>query len=264
VPKFDPSVPSIARVYDFFLGGKDNFAADRALAEEQIAFAPLIPVLARENRRFLARAVTWAAHQGIAQFIDLGCGMPTTPSTHESARAVIPGAKVAYVDNDPVVLSHLGALVAKGDPGITVVDGDVRDPAAVLDAIAAGIDLTEPACLIMGYLLHFSAPQAARDLVSSYAAALAPGSYVVTSVVRADRADADESFGGYSRSVTTVYNHSPADFATFTGPLELVPPGAVDARQWRPGWEEAASLRKREGHVMAAVARVARGKGQTH
>ena len=123
--QFDPSVPSIARVYDFFLGGKDNFAADRALAEEQIAFAPLIPALARENRQFLARAVTWAAHQGIAQFIDLGCGMPTTPNTHESARAVVPDAKVAYLDNDPVVLGHLNALVAKGDPGMTVVDGHV-------------------------------------------------------------------------------------------------------------------------------------------
>jgi O-methyltransferase involved in polyketide biosynthesis len=256
VAQFDPSVPSIARVYDFFLGGKDNFAADRALAEEQIAFAPLIPVLARENRQFLARAATWAADQGITQFIDLGCGMPTTPSTHESARAVIPDARVAYVDNDPVVLSHLNALVAKGDPGITVVNGDIREPATILGGVASGIDLTEPACLIMGYLLHFSSPPAARDLVASYAAALAPGSYLVISAIRADREDADESFGGYSKSVATVYNHSPADFATFFGPLQLVPPGAVDARQWRPGWEEAASLRKRDGHVMAAVAQV--------
>lgn len=157
--QFDPSVPSIARVYDFFLGGKDNFAADRALAEQQIAFAPLIPVLARENRQFLARAAAWAAHQRITQFIDLGCGMPTAPNTHESARAVAPDAKVAYVDNDPVVLSHLNALVAKGDPGITVVDGDVREQATILAAIASGIDLSAPACLIMGYLLHFSRRQ---------------------------------------------------------------------------------------------------------
>lgn len=188
--------------------------------------------------------------------MSLGCGMPTAPNTHESARAVVSGAKVAYVDNDPVVLSHLNALVAEGDPGITVADCDVREPAAILDAIASGIDLTEPACLIMGYLLHFSSPQAARDLVASYAAALAPGSYVVISVIRADRADADESFDGYSKSVATVYNHTPEDFATFVGPLELVPPGAVDARLWRPGWEDAASLRKRDGHVMAAVAQV--------
>ena len=256
--EFDPSVPSIARVYDFFLGGKDNFAADRALAEQQIAFAPLIPVLARENRQFLARAAAWAANQGIGQFIDLGCGMPTAPNTHESARAVNPDAKVAYVDNDAVVLGHLNALVAKGDPGITAVDGDIREPAAILAAVGApgGIDLTRPACLIMGYLLHFSAPEAARELVSAYVCALAPGSYVVISVIRADRADADESFGGYSKTVASVYNHSPEDFASFFGPLELIPPGAVDARRWYPDWAGAAELKKRDGHVLAAVARV--------
>jgi O-methyltransferase involved in polyketide biosynthesis len=258
VSTFDPSVPSIARVYDYFLGGKDNFAADRALAEQQIAFAPLIPVLARENRQFLARAVTWAANAGIDQFIDLGCGMPTEPSTHQAARAVIPDAKVAYVDNDPVVLAHLSALVAKGNPGITVVAGDVREPATIVPAVAAGLDLGRPACLIMGYLLHFADPEAARDLVASYAGALAPGSYVVISVVHADREDADESFGGYSKSVAPVYNHSAGDFARFFGPLDLLPPGAVDARQWHPEWEGAADLPKRDGHVLAAVAQVTR------
>ena len=261
--EFAPSAPSIARVYDFFLEGKDNFAADRALAEEQIAFASLIPVLARENRQFLARAVRWAAGQGIDQFIDLGCGMPTAPNTHESARAGSagtgrPAAGVAYIDNDPVVLAHLNALLAKGDPGISVVDGDVGDPAAILAAIADGIDLSRPACLIMGYLLHFCAPPAARDLVDSYVSALAPGGYVVISVVRADRADADESFGGYSKTVAPVYNHTPEDFASFFGSLELVPPGAVDARQWRPDWPGTADLKKRDGHVMAGVARVNR------
>jgi O-methyltransferase involved in polyketide biosynthesis len=257
VAEFDPSVPSIARVYDYFLGGKDNFAADRALAEQQITFAPLIPVLARENRQFLARTAAWAANQGIDQFIDLGCGMPTVPNTHESARAVNPIAKVAYVDNDPVVLSHLNALVAKGDPDITAVDGDVREPTTILAAIGnpGGIDLTRPACLIMGYLLHFLDPQAARELVTAYASALAPGSCVVISVIRADRGDADESFGGYSKAVARVYNHSPEDFASFFGPLELVPPGAVDARQWHPDWKGAADLKKRDGYVLAAVAR---------
>jgi hypothetical protein len=257
VAEFDPSVPSIARVYDFFLGGKDNFAADRALAQQQIAFAPLIPVLARENRQFLARATTWAAQRGIGQFIDLGCGMPTAPNTHGAARSVNPDAKVAYVDNDAVVLGHLNALVAKGDPGITALDGDVRAPAAILAALGGpgGVDLTRAACLIMGYLLHFCAPAAARDLVSAYAEALAPGSYVVISVIRADRPDADESFGGYSKTVAPVYNHSPEDFAGFLGALELVPPGAVDARRWHPDWAGAADLKQRDGHVLAAVAR---------
>jgi len=256
VTQFDPSVPSIARVYDFFLGGKDNFAADRALAEQQIAIAPLIPVMANENRQFLTRAVTWAANQGIAQFIDLGCGLPTTPNTHESARAVIPDATVAYIDNDPVVLSHLNALIAKGDPGITVAGGDVRQPAQILGTLAPAIDLARPACLILGYLLHFSTPGDARALVASYAAALAPGSCIVISVVHADSDAADEGFGNYSRSVAPVYNHSAEEFASFFGPLTLVPPGAVDARQWQAGWESTVTLGKREGHVLAAVARV--------
>ena len=256
--QFDPSVPSIARVYDYFLGGKDNFAADRAQAEQTLSYNPLIPVMARENRQFLARAVTWAAGQGIDQFIDLGCGMPTVPNTHESARAVLPGATVAYVDNDPVVTGHLGALVAKGNPGIAVLAADVRQPGPVLDGVAQTIDLARPACLILGALLHFSSPDEARDLVARYTAALADGSYLVVSVARAESSEAREGYGQYSKNVAAVYNHSPQDLAGFVGPLELVPPGVVDARQWRPSWEEPAVLPPRAGYVMAAVARVTR------
>jgi O-methyltransferase involved in polyketide biosynthesis len=112
--------------------------------------------------------------------------MPTLPNTHETVRAITAGARVVYLDNDAVVLSHLRALTGKGDPGVTMVDGDVRETAATLDAVAAGIDLSAPACLLMGYLLHFFAPDAARDLVARYVAALAPGSYVVLSAGRAD------------------------------------------------------------------------------
>jgi O-methyltransferase involved in polyketide biosynthesis len=257
VHDFDPHTPSIARVYDYFLGGKDNFAADREVADRQIAVAPLIPVIAVENRRFLARAVTWVANQGVGQFIDLGCGMPTAPNTHESARVVIGDARVAYVDNDPVVLSHLEALVAKGDPGVTVVAGDVGEVAAILDGARADIDLSAPVCLVMGYLLHFFAPEAARNLVASYAATLATGSYLVLSVIHADSEAADEGFGGYSSAVARVYNHSVPDFAGFFGPMDLVPPGVVDARKWQPAWEEPVNLPKREGHVLAGVARIA-------
>ena len=124
---FDPRTPSIARVYDYLLNGKDHFAADREVAERLLAVAPLTADVTRENRQFLARAVTWAANQGISQFIDLGCGMPTVPNTHETALGITTGAHVAYVDNDAVVLSHLRALAAQGNPGVTVVDGDVRD-----------------------------------------------------------------------------------------------------------------------------------------
>jgi O-methyltransferase involved in polyketide biosynthesis len=256
VPDFDPSTPSIARVYDYLLGGKDNFAADREVAEKLMAVAPLAAEVTRDNRQFLARAVAWAASQGIRQFIDLGCGMPTAPNTHETARAVIPDARVVYLDNDAVVLSHLRALTAKGDPGLTVVDGDVREAATILDAVASGTDLSEPTCLMMGYLLHFFSPGAARDLVARYAAALAPGSYVVLSVGRGDSDAADKGFGSYSAGATRVYNHSVPEFADFFGALELVPPGVVDAREWRPDWEQPVRLRPRDGQALVGVARV--------
>ena len=255
VADFDPSTPSIARVYDYLLNGKDNFAADREVAERLIAVAPLTVEVTRENRQFLARAVAWTARQGIRQFIDLGCGMPTAPNTHKTARAIAADARVAYVDNDAVVLSHLRALAAKGDPGVTVVDGDVREPAAILDAVATGIDLSAPTCLLMGFLLHFFTADAARDLVARYAAALAPGSYVVLSVGRGDSDAADQGFGAYSAGAVRVYNHSVPDFASFFGPLEPVPPGMVDAREWRPDWEQAVHLPPRDGQVIVGVAR---------
>lgn len=257
VADFDPSTPSIARVYDYLLNGKDNFAADREAARRLLAVAPLAAEVTRENRQFLARAVTWAANQGIRQFIDLGCGMPTAPNTHETARAIAADARVAYVDNDLVVLSHLRALAAKGDPGVTVVDGDVREAAAILDAVAGGIDLSAPACLLMGFLLHFFAPDAARDLVARYVAALAPGSYVVLSVGSANDETTKEGFSTYSAAgAAQAYDHSVPEFASFFGPLELVPPGLVDGREWRPDWEQPVHLPSRAGQVTVGVARV--------
>jgi precorrin-6B methylase 2 len=280
VAEFDPRVPSIARVYDYFLGGKDNFAADRDLAGQMIAMAPLVPVITRENRQFLARAVAWAANQGTGQFIDVGCGMPTTPNTLESARAVTAGARVAYIDNDPIVLSHLNALTAKGCPGVTVVAGDAREVPAILGSVSTGIDLSAPACLVMGYLLHFFPAGTARDLVAAYAAALAPGSSLVLSAIHVDRQGAEEGFDDYSTSVARVYNHSVEEFTSFFGPLEVLPPGVVDARQWRaraepahlpqrevlpPGvidarqqrtWAEPAHLPQREEYSIVGVARI--------
>ncbi len=201
VADFDPTTPSIARVYDYLLDGKDNFAVDREAAERLKAVAPLTVEVTRENRQFLARAVTWAANQGITQFIDLGCGMPTVPNTHGTARAIAAGARVVYLDNDAVVLSHLRALAVKGNPSVTVVDGDVSEVATSLDAVAAGIDLSAPGCLLMGFLLHFFEPDAARDLVARYVAALAPGSYVVLSVGRADAEAAKAGFSTYCPGV---------------------------------------------------------------
>jgi SAM-dependent methyltransferase len=255
VADFDPTTPSIARIYDYLLDGKDNFAADREIAERLMAAAPLTVEVTRENRQFLAAAVTWAANQGITQFIDLGCGMPTVPNTHEAALAINAGTRVAYIDNDAVVLNHLRALAAKDDPGVTVIEGDVREADTILRAVAAGVDLAAPACVLMGFVLHFFAPPDARDLVASYVKALAPGSYVVLSVGRADGEEAKQGFSAYSTGGTKVYNHSVADFASFFGRLELVPPGVVDAREWSPG-EDPVHLPPRDGQVIVGVARV--------
>ena len=256
VSEFDPTTPSIARVYDYLLGGKDQFAVDREVAGKLLAVAPVSADVMRENRQFLGRAVLWAARQGITQFIDLGCGMATAPSTHGSVRQVSKDARVVLVDNDVVVLAHLRALAAHGDPGVTVVEGDIREVPAILRAAAASVDLTRPACLLMGALLHFFPPDAARDLVTAYVAALAPGSYVVLSVGRGDGDTADRGFGAYSSGGTVAYNHSVADFTGFFGSLTLVEPGIVDARLWHQDTEPDGPLPPRTGHSLVGVARV--------
>ncbi|HSZ40890.1 MAG TPA: SAM-dependent methyltransferase [Trebonia sp.] len=254
MPDFDPTKPSIARVYDYVLGGKDNYAADRDVADRLLGIVPLIGEMAVENRQFLSRAAIWAAKAGIGQFADLGCGLPTVPNTHESVLGVNPAARVAYVDNDPVVIRHLQALFAQGNPGVGVADADVGDASTVIDAIRDGLDLSRPVCLIIGYLLHFYTADAARDLVSKYAAALAPGSCLVLSVLHYDGDAADEGMRTYSSEVASMYMHTPTDIASFFGTFELVPPGITDARQWHSD-QGSAALPPRAGNAIVGVAR---------
>jgi O-methyltransferase involved in polyketide biosynthesis len=256
VTDFDSTKPSIARVYDYLLDGKDNFAVDREVAQKLLAVAPDSADVMRENRQFLSRAVRWAAGQGITQFIDLGCGMPTMPNTHTSAGTVLDDSRVAYVDNDAVVLAHLRALAAPDHAGVTVTEGDVRETAVILSEVGAGIDLTRPACLLMGALLHFFPAGAARELAAGYVAALAPGSYLVLSVGRADGEMGVQGFGAYSSGGTRAYNHPVADFASFFGPLALVEPGITDARLWHPDAPLAGPLPPRPGQSLVGVARV--------
>src|SRR5579863_7104423 len=131
VEPFDPTKPNIARVWDYWLGGKDNFAVDRDLAQKMLEVHPPSAQMARENRRFLGRAVGYVAASGIRQFIDVGAGLPTAVNTHDIAREVDPGARVAYVDNDPIVISHARSLLATS-PGVIAVPGDMRDPERIL------------------------------------------------------------------------------------------------------------------------------------
>ena len=154
---FDATRPNVARAYDYLLGGKDNFAPDRELGEKILAIYPGARQMAWENRRFLLRALSHVLPRGIAQYVDLGAGLPTSPAVHDIVRHHSSRAAICYVDNDPVVISHLGALVAKGDDRIRDVPGDLTDPPAVLSALQATglIDRDQPACLILAMVLHF-------------------------------------------------------------------------------------------------------------
>jgi len=253
---FDPYTPSSARVYDYLLGGKDSFAVDRSVADELIAIFPELADLVAENRRFLARVCGWAARQGVSQFLDLGCGMPAEPGTHDVVQAVDAAARVVYVDYDRVTISHLRALSEHGHDGVSVVDADVRDVAGVLKAASASLDLSQPACVIMGCLLHLFTADEARALTAAYLAALAPGSYLVLSLIRGDGPRTAKLFRSYSLWAMPVYNHSTAEVASFFGSLPLVPPGLVDAREWRPTVLRSCPLPPRDGETLAGVAEV--------
>jgi O-methyltransferase involved in polyketide biosynthesis len=254
--------PNIARVYDALLGGKDNFAADRELAarlcDPQAGGHEGLRGLARANRGFIGRAVRWAAQQGIGQFIDLGCGLPTHPPVHEAARDGYPLASVAYVDNDPVVLAHVRAVQARGD-GLAAVDADLEDPAAVLadPALRSVTDLTRPVCVLLAAVLHFIPQDRAQGIVAGYAARLAPGSVVVISAVRY----ADEELAARMRrlySAGTLVNHTEAEVAAWLGGLDVVPPGIVTVQGWRGEWGDHPGVPDPRAFVLAGAGRVRR------
>lgn len=234
---FDAAKPSIARVYDYWLDGKDNFPSDRDLGDRLMALLPELPAMVRENREFLTRAIGWAAGQGVGQFIDLGCGLPTEPSTRDSARAAVPDASVVHVDNDPVVINHLVAEL-HADREAAVLDADVADTRAVLAAASELIDLSRPTCLVLGALVHFYGTNEAHDLVASYTSALAPGSYVVLSAgCLRPGPDSQRVVEIYSAGPSPLHVHSPEDLVSFLAGLEVMPPGVADARVWQPGWD---------------------------
>jgi hypothetical protein len=231
VEPFDTTKPNIARVWDYWLGGKDNFAADRELAEKMLAVHPVTAQMARENRQFLGRAVGYVAARGVRQFIDVGAGLPTVLNTHDIARHVEPDARVAYVDNDPIVISHARSLLARR-PGVIAVPGDMRDPGRILadPGLTDLIDLAEPACVIMSGVLHFADPATARDIAAVFARAIAPGSYLIISVGSGDPSEGENFTSAYTAA--RIYIHSRDEIRGFFGGLELVPPGVVSVRDW--------------------------------
>jgi O-methyltransferase involved in polyketide biosynthesis len=230
---FDASRPSVARIYDYWLGGKDNFAADREEAERVLAVYPPLVQMVRENRLFLSRSVSWLASEGIRQFLDIGSGLPTSHNTHEVAQAVDPGCRVAYVDSDPVVLSHGNALL-RGD-GVAIVAGDLREPKEIIESTAVRelIRPDEPTAVVLALVMHFLDPDVARRVTRQLIDWLASGSYLVICTASADEEVATEMRREYTASST--WNHSRDVIRGFFDGTELVPPGLTDARDWVPG-----------------------------
>jgi hypothetical protein len=239
-PHIDTSVAHPARVYDYWLGGKDHFAADRQAAEAVIAVRPSIIRDIRENRRFLIRAVRYlAAEAGIRQFLDLGTGIPTSPNVHEAAQAIDPECRVVYVDNDPIVLAHARALLTSSPDGATAyLDADLRDPEPILRDAARTLDFTEPVGLIMVGVLHLL-PDAdkPRQIIARFLDELPSGSYLTLSQPASDInaevvAAGAKQYNTFVSTPQTRRNH--AEVAEFLDGLDLVEPGLVQAPQWRP------------------------------
>jgi O-methyltransferase involved in polyketide biosynthesis len=233
----DTTVPHSARIWNYWLGGKDNFAVDRQAGEEFCEIFPGMVDVARAVRAFLARAVRHlASENGIRQFLDIGSGLPTVENTHEIAQRVAPESRIVYVDNDPLVLSHARALLTGAPQGATdYVDADLRDPDALLAAAARTLDFDRPVGLmLLGVLAHVGDDEA-RPILKRLVDAVPPGSHLVLS----DGADTDkareEAHRRYNSGGAVPYLlRSPERIARFFDGLELVEPGVVSVSRWRP------------------------------
>ncbi|HEY7264997.1 MAG TPA: SAM-dependent methyltransferase [Trebonia sp.] len=240
--KIDTSKPHPARVYNYYLGGTDNFPADREVAEKAIEALPAIRTAARENRAFLGRAVRYlAAEMGITQFLDLGSGLPSAGHVHEVAREVQPGAHVVYVDFDPIVIEHGRSLLAGQPEGsCAYVQADIKNPEYILahPATRATLDFGRPVALIFAAVLHFfPAEDEPENILRTLVGAVPPGSYVVASHATAEYAPREVGGVGraYQRGGMRLAMRDSGEFAdlVFRG-LRLVPPGVVPVSEWRP------------------------------
>lgn len=255
VASLDTTRPNVARVWDYWLGGKDNFAADRELAEKMLSINPLAAQMARENRQFLYRSVGHVTRAGIRQFIDVGAGLPTADNTHEIAQRIAPDAKVAYVDHDALVVRHAEALLARSH-SVIALGGDARDPRAILadPDLNKLIDFTQPACIVMCGVLHFLDLETARETVATFVDAIAPGSYVIISVGVGNEDLSSDFVAAYKAANLRIY--SLEEFTSFFAGLDLVPPGVVPAQGWT-GDREPPVLEPRSASFLAGVGRKA-------
>jgi hypothetical protein len=235
----DITRPSVARVYDFYLGGSHNFESDREFAQRALRAFPELPAVLREGRDLLRRFVEYLCGVGVDQFLDLGSGIPTEGNVHEVAQAVCPHARVVYVDHDPVAVTHSRELLADVE-GATVIAADVRRPQEVLDLAVAvgGLDLGRPVAVLAMAVLHFVADdERPADLAAAYMAPLVPGSHLAISHAGRDgRSEAVDVERVYRRagSPHALYMRTRDEIAALFGDLELVPPGLVHPPLWRP------------------------------
>ncbi len=240
-------VPHSARMYDYFLGGKDNYQADRDAAEKALREFPAVRLTARTNREFVRHATRYLAGQGVRQFLDIGTGIPTEPNLHQVAQGLAPESRVVYVDNDPLVLSHARALLSGTPDGRTAyVEADAGDPASILSApeLLETLDLSQPVAVSLMALLHF-VPGDVHEIVRTLMEPLAPGSYLAISHVTTDFDDSPTDPDGMMRLLQVyidrgihVSPRSRAEVERLFDGLELVEPGIEVIHRWRtPGIE---------------------------
>jgi SAM-dependent methyltransferase len=252
----DVTRPNPARVYDYWLGGSNNFAVDRTLGEEMIAIDPRVRPMARDNRRFLRRAVGYLCEHGVTQFLDLGAGIPIAGSVHETAFAAHPGARVAYVDIEPVAV-HYSRRELEGVAGASITHADLREVEAVLSApgVAGLLDFTRPvAVLALLVLQYFPDEQDPAGVLERYRRSLAPGSYLAISHLTADDESVDMQGLAHAtrRASSTAHNRTRGQVRALLGGCDLIAPGVVLAGDWRREPQDPPAT----PGVLAALARV--------
>ena len=257
-PQLDTSEAHSARVWNYLLGGKDNFAADRQVGDMVLQMFPGIAHIARVQRRFLSRAVRYLAGEaGIRQFLDIGTGLPTANNTHQLAQQIAPGSRIVYVDNDPLVLVHARALLTSAPGGMTsYIEADVRDTGEILGEAARTLDFGQPVALMMlGIMGQIDDADQPGSIVAWLLDALPPGSYLALSDGTDTSPALNQAINTYNQNSASSYHlRSQEEIARFFDGLTLVPPGVVTTSRWRPDLADA-STEPREVDAICGVGR---------
>ncbi len=237
-PGLNTAVPQTARIWNYWLGGKDNFPVDRQVGDQVLEAFPAIVQNARASRAFLARAVRYLAGEaGVRQFLDVGTGLPTADNTHQVAQALAPECRIVYVDNDPIVLAHARALLTSTPQGATdYVDADLHEPDTILQAAAETLDFSQPvAIMLMGILGHIEDDDEAQSIVKRLVGAVPSGSYLAMNDGTDTSEEVVEAARIWNQSANPTYHlRSPDRIARFFDGLALVEPGVVSPLEWRP------------------------------